>query len=79
MARKGRKWTKASWKAARQQAARNDAPIKVEILAVEEKGMLIEKLAYNLAIIEGEILGATQLLHCQINTTTKHITNDNHI
>lgn len=56
-ARKGRKWSKASRKAARLQAAKDAAPVKVEILEVEENGMLIEELAYNLAISEGEILG----------------------
>lgn len=56
-ARKGRKWSKASRKAARLQAARDAAPVKVEILEVGDKGMLIEELAYNLAIGEGEILG----------------------
>ncbi|OWM81043.1 hypothetical protein CDL15_Pgr007074 [Punica granatum] len=56
-ARKGRKWSKASRKAARLQAAKDAAPVKVEILEVGEKGMLVEELAYNLAISEGEILG----------------------
>ncbi|KAJ8761976.1 hypothetical protein K2173_006578 [Erythroxylum novogranatense] len=57
-ARKGRKWSKASRKAARLQAAKDAAPVKVEILEVGEKGMLVEDLAYNLAISEGEILGS---------------------
>ena len=56
-ARKGRKWTKASRKAAKIQAAREAAPVKVEILEVGEKGMSIEELAYNLTMGEGEILG----------------------
>ncbi|XP_011082825.1 translation initiation factor IF-2, chloroplastic [Sesamum indicum] len=56
-ARKGRKWTKASRKAARLQAARDAAPVKVEIMEVGEDGMLTEELAYNLAISEGEIFG----------------------
>ncbi|KAF2314473.1 hypothetical protein GH714_026801 [Hevea brasiliensis] len=56
-ARKGRKWSKASRKAARLQAAKDAAPVKVEILEIGEKGMLIEELAYNLAVSEGEILG----------------------
>ncbi|KAI3457575.1 hypothetical protein Pfo_014238 [Paulownia fortunei] len=56
-ARKGRKWTKASRKAARLQAARDAAPIRVELMEVGEDGMLTEELAYNLAISEGEILG----------------------
>lgn len=56
-ARKGRKWSKASRKAARRQAARDAAPVKVEILEVGAKGMSTEELADNLAISEGEILG----------------------
>ncbi|CAJ1958032.1 unnamed protein product [Sphenostylis stenocarpa] len=56
-ARKGRKWSKASRKAARLQAARDAAPVKVEILEVGETGMLVEELAYCLATSEGEILG----------------------
>ncbi|KAJ7948886.1 Translation initiation factor IF-2 [Quillaja saponaria] len=51
-ARKGRKWSKASRKAARLQAAKEAAPVKVEILEVGDNGMLIEELAYNLAISE---------------------------
>ncbi|KAA8526667.1 hypothetical protein F0562_008130 [Nyssa sinensis] len=57
-ARKGRKWSKASRKAARLQAAKAAAPVKVEILEVGEEGMLTEELAYNLAISEGEIFGS---------------------
>ncbi|KAL1299928.1 hypothetical protein HN51_044515 [Arachis hypogaea] len=57
-ARKGRKWSKASRKAARLQAAKDAAPVKVEILEVSDKGMLVEELAFNLAISEGEILGS---------------------
>ncbi|XVE52832.1 hypothetical protein DITRI_Ditri02bG0155800 [Diplodiscus trichospermus] len=56
-ARKGRKWSKARRKAARLQAAKEAAPVKVEILEVGDKGMSVEELAYNLAIGEGEILG----------------------
>ncbi|MCL7043822.1 hypothetical protein MKW94_015628 [Papaver nudicaule] len=56
-ARKGRKWSKASRKAARLQAAADAAPVKVEILEVEEDGMSTEELSFNLAISEGEILG----------------------
>lgn len=56
-ARKGRKWSKASRKAARLQAARDAEPVKAEIMEVEEDGMLIEDLAFNLAVGEGEILG----------------------
>ncbi|GAU28603.1 hypothetical protein TSUD_55470 [Trifolium subterraneum] len=56
--RKGRKWSKASRRAVRLQAAREAAPVKVEILEVSDKGMLVEELAYNLATTEGEILGS---------------------
>ncbi|XP_019159156.1 PREDICTED: translation initiation factor IF-2, chloroplastic-like [Ipomoea nil] len=56
-ARKGRKWTKASRKAVRLQAAKEAAPVKVEILEVNEAGMSTEELAYNLAMSEGQILG----------------------
>lgn len=56
-ARRGRQWNKAVRKAARLQAARDAAPVRVEILEVGEEGMLTEDLAYNLAISEGEILG----------------------
>lgn len=56
-ARRGRKWSKARRRAARQRAARNAAPVRVEILEVEEKGMSTEELAYNLAIGEGQLLG----------------------
>lgn len=57
-ARKGRKWSKASRRAARLQAAKDAAPVRVEILEVAEDGMLTEDLAFNLAISEGEILGS---------------------
>ncbi|KAL3613716.1 hypothetical protein CASFOL_041790 [Castilleja foliolosa] len=57
MARKGRKWSKASRKAARLQAAREAAPVRVEMMEVDEEGMLIDELAHNLAVSEGEILG----------------------
>ncbi|EHA8587592.1 translation initiation factor IF-2, chloroplastic [Cocos nucifera] len=56
-ARKGRKWRKASRKAARLEAAKAAAPVKVEILEVGEEGMLTEDLAYNLAVSEADILG----------------------
>ncbi|CAI0409365.1 unnamed protein product [Linum tenue] len=55
--RKGRKWSKASRRAARLQAAKDAAPVKVEILEVGEKGMEVEELAFNLAIGEGDVLG----------------------
>ncbi|XP_039146476.1 translation initiation factor IF-2, chloroplastic [Dioscorea cayenensis subsp. rotundata] len=54
--RKGRKWTKASRKAARLQAARAAEPVRVEILEVGEEGMLAEDLAFNLAVSEADIL-----------------------
>lgn len=56
-ARKGRKWTKASRKAARLQAAKSAAPVQVEILEVGDEGMLMEDLAYSLAVSEADILG----------------------
>ncbi|RRT77034.1 hypothetical protein B296_00028450 [Ensete ventricosum] len=55
--RKGRKWSKASRKAARLQAAKAAEPVKVEILEVGEEGMSAEELAYNLAVGEADILG----------------------
>lgn len=56
-ARKGRKWSKASRKAARLNAAKAAAPVKVEILEVGEEGMFTEDLAYKLAVSEADILG----------------------
>ncbi|XP_038972616.1 translation initiation factor IF-2, chloroplastic-like isoform X2 [Phoenix dactylifera] len=56
-ARKGRKWSKASRKAARLEAAKAAAPVKVEILEVGEEGMLTEDLAYKLAVSEADIFG----------------------
>ncbi|GFZ12379.1 translation initiation factor 2, small GTP-binding protein [Actinidia rufa] len=62
-ARRGRKWSKTSQKAARHQAAKEAAPVrakqalKVEILEVGDKGMMTKEIAYNLAIGEVEILG----------------------
>ncbi|RWV88873.1 hypothetical protein GW17_00049010 [Ensete ventricosum] len=53
--RKGRKWNKASRKAAKLQAAKAAEPVKVEILEVGEEGMLTEELAYNLAVNEADI------------------------
>ncbi|KAJ9560692.1 hypothetical protein OSB04_005852 [Centaurea solstitialis] len=55
--KKGRKWSKASRKAARLRAARDAEPVKVELMEVDEEGMLVDELAYNLAVSEGEILG----------------------
>ncbi|CAA6657890.1 unnamed protein product [Spirodela intermedia] len=54
--RTGRKWSKASRKAAKLKALAAAAPVKVEILEVGEEGMLIEDLAYSLAISEADIL-----------------------
>ncbi|XP_073114032.1 translation initiation factor IF-2, chloroplastic isoform X1 [Elaeis guineensis] len=56
-ARKGRKWSKASRKAARLEAAKAAAPVKVEILEVGEEGMFTGDLAYKLAVSEADILG----------------------
>ncbi|KAI3695330.1 hypothetical protein L1987_78325 [Smallanthus sonchifolius] len=56
-AKKGRKWSKASRKAVRLRLAREAEPVKVELMEVGEEGMLIDELAYNLAVSEGEILG----------------------
>ncbi|KAL6570549.1 Translation initiation factor IF-2, chloroplastic [Orobanche gracilis] len=56
-AQKGRKWSKASRKAIRLQAARDSEPVRVEIMEVSEDGMLTDELAHNLAISEGEIFG----------------------
>ncbi|KAI3675083.1 hypothetical protein L1987_84667 [Smallanthus sonchifolius] len=55
--KKGRKWSKASRKAVRMRLAREAEPVKVELMEVDEEGMLIDELAYNLAVSEGEILG----------------------
>ncbi|KAK9075457.1 hypothetical protein SSX86_003780 [Deinandra increscens subsp. villosa] len=56
-AKKGRKWSKASRKAVRMRLAREAEPVKVELMEVGEEGMLLDELAFNLAISEGEILG----------------------
>ncbi|KAL7129369.1 hypothetical protein ABFS83_13G061600 [Erythranthe nasuta] len=53
----GRKWTKASRKAARRQAARDAAPVRAEMVEIDEDGMLTEDLAYELAISEGTLFG----------------------
>lgn len=55
-ARKSRKFSKASRKAARAQAAREAAPVKVEILEVGKQGMPVPELASNLAVNEAEIV-----------------------
>lgn len=55
--RRGRKWSKASRRAARLQAARDAEPVKVEILEVDEEGMLTRELADKLATSEADILG----------------------
>lgn len=56
--RKGRRWSKAKRRAARLQleASQVEEPVRVEILEVGEEGMVIEELAYQLAIDESEIL-----------------------
>lgn len=51
-AKKGRNWSNASRKEGRLQAARNAKPVKAEIMEVAEDGMLVEELAYNLAIMK---------------------------
>ncbi|XP_071734224.1 translation initiation factor IF-2, chloroplastic [Rutidosis leptorrhynchoides] len=56
-AKKGRKWSKASRKAVRMRLAREAEPVKVELMEVGEEGMLVDELAFNLAVSEGEILG----------------------
>lgn len=56
-AKKGRKWSKASRKAVRMRLAREAEPVKVELMEVGEEGMLLDELAFNLAVSEGEILG----------------------
>ena len=53
---KGRRWSKAKRRAARLEAMQAEEPVRVEILEVGEEGMLIEDLAYELAIGESEIL-----------------------
>lgn len=55
-ARKSRKFSKASRKAARAQAARDAAPVKVEILEVGKQGMSVPELAHNLAVNEAEVV-----------------------
>ncbi|KAL5977425.1 hypothetical protein ACLOJK_021771 [Asimina triloba] len=55
--RKGRKWSKASRKVARMQAARAGAPTKVDILEVGEEGMSMQELAKNLAVSEADVFG----------------------
>lgn len=54
--RKGRRWSKAKRRAARLEAMQAEEPVRVEILEVGEEGMLIEDLAYDLAVSESEIL-----------------------
>ncbi|XP_062185769.1 translation initiation factor IF-2, chloroplastic-like [Phragmites australis] len=54
--RKGRRWSKAKRRAARLEALQAEEPVRVEILEVGEEGMLIEDLAYELAVSESEIL-----------------------
>ncbi|GJN11861.1 hypothetical protein PR202_ga30093 [Eleusine coracana subsp. coracana] len=54
--RKGRRWSKAKRRAARLEAMQAEEPVRVEILEVGDEGMLIEDLAYDLAVSESEIL-----------------------
>jgi translation initiation factor IF-2 len=54
--RKGRRWNKAKRRAARLEAMQAEEPVRVEILEVGVEGMLIEDLAYDLAVSESEIL-----------------------
>lgn len=54
--RGGRKMTKATRKAAREQAARAAAPVKVEILEVGKQGMSVPDLAQKLAVNDAEIV-----------------------
>lgn len=54
--RSGRKMTKASRKAARVQAAKAAAPVKVDILEVGKQGMSVPDLADKLAVNDGEIV-----------------------
>ncbi|KAL9256499.1 Translation initiation factor IF-2, chloroplastic-like protein [Drosera capensis] len=75
-ARRRRKWSKASRKAAKLQAAMDVEPEKVDILEVDEKGMLISELAYNLAIGEGEIysfLFTKSVVTGKVETLDKHL------
>lgn len=54
--RGGRKMTKATRKAAREQAARAAAPVKVTILEIGKQGMSVPDLAQNLAVNDAEIV-----------------------
>jgi translation initiation factor IF-2 len=54
--RKSRKFSKATCKAARAQAARETTPVKVEILEVGKQGMTVLELAHNLAVNEAEVV-----------------------
>ncbi|GER53942.1 translation initiation factor IF-2 [Striga asiatica] len=69
--RKGRKWSKASRKAARLRAAREAAPVRVEIMEVDEEGMLTDELAHNLAVSEGEILGYLDSMRIRLDGVQK--------
>jgi hypothetical protein len=55
--RKSRKFSKASRKAARAQAARAETLVKVEILEVGKQGMSVLELAHNLAVNEEKLSG----------------------
>lgn len=54
--RGGRKMSKATRKAAREQAARAAAPVKVEMLEVGAQGMSVPDLAQKLAVNDSEII-----------------------
>eukprot|EP00250_Pteridium_aquilinum_P019081 c24285_g1_i1 orf=829-4104(-) len=54
--RGGRKMTKATRKAAREQAARAAAPVKVEMLEIGKQGMSVPDLAQKLAVNDAEIV-----------------------
>ncbi|KAH7302165.1 hypothetical protein KP509_23G059100 [Ceratopteris richardii] len=54
--RGGRKMSKATRKAAREQAARAAAPVKVDILEIGEQGLSVPELAQKLAVNDAEII-----------------------
>ncbi|KAL2633034.1 hypothetical protein R1flu_004513 [Riccia fluitans] len=54
--RRGRKFTKASRKAAKAELARAAAPVRVEILEVGKEGMSVQDLAAKLAVNDGEVV-----------------------
>ncbi|KAL3688306.1 hypothetical protein R1sor_014615 [Riccia sorocarpa] len=54
--RRGRKFTKASRKAAKAELARAAAPVRVDILEVGKEGMSVQDLAAKLAVNDGEVV-----------------------